>query len=103
VQHAFRSAQGIRQALKLSGTPSNNGHLKAVVVVQVHVGGGQNVGVVLMLDSEQLFVEPWCVVVIKEHNRADCFPVPLPGALHQKVANKVSDELGAVRVARIPP
>jgi hypothetical protein len=56
----------VKQVSDVGGLASNHDHFGANVFVQVHVGGGQNLGRVVVLNLDQLFTQAALVMVVKK-------------------------------------
>jgi len=66
---------------------------------EVDVSGGQDGGVVRVLEVREFLAELGAVVVVDEGDRADDLGVRVPLRFDELLADHVADELGAVRVS----
>ncbi len=73
--------------------------LEAVVAIEVHVGGAEDVDVLTVVQVDDLLEQAPLVVVIADRQHADdVFPVPvLPLVLHDLLPDQIANELGSGR------
>src|ERR1017187_2978567 len=78
-------------------------HLQTIIVIEMHVQGGEDRMVVIVLDGRELLAELPHVMVVNQRHGADYLAVRrFPGLFHQFVANQVAKRLRPVGVAALP-
>jgi len=96
---APRAEQPVGQGLNFAGRPLNEQDFQALVAVQVDMGRGDDLGVLLMLQVKQILREFPLVVVVHHDHNADNGGIPLEFLLEYVRAHQVRHCLGAVGVA----
>lgn len=92
-------AELVDEGADAGGGSADHDHLGAVLVREVHVGGGENAGVVAMLDLDQAIRELTRLMVVNQRNGAnDLMLLVRPLLLDEALANEVADEFGAIGV-----
>ena len=99
----FRTDEAVREFLYIPRFAPKRDDFKAEVVVQVHVQGGNDKGMALVLQIGQFLRQKPSVMVIDQGERAyhrrvgsdDC-------EAHQPVTDQIAKGLGPVLVALVP-
>ena len=98
VLDAFDAEQRVGDFADGGALAPRHEHLKAMVMVQVHMHPGHDVALKLMLNVGQLSGEIRHVVVIDEGNRRHRVLILVPLLTNQAVTNEVANGLGTICV-----
>ncbi len=99
VLYAFRGLKGVRQSLNLCAGAFNGYYFKAIVVVQVHVLGGNYDIAVIMLDIQQLIDQVAAMMVVNNSNGAGNSAALGEHVRHELLTDKVGNGFGPVGIA----
>jgi len=99
--NAPQAQNPIRQVPNLSAAAFQDNHLKTMVVIQVHVGGREDLARSRMLGFNQLGGEIGLVVVVNHGQRSHNHFVFFRRLLHKMLANEVPYGLRAVLIALV--
>ncbi len=92
--NAFGADQSIRDFLDCAGFSLDYQNLQAVIVIQMHVHGGEDVVKVGVLKIGQLFIEQTHMMIVDQSNGADDGGVwTFPHFFDQLVADQVAKGL----------
>lgn len=100
---AFRGDQHVGHFADGGRFSADHEDFKAIVVIQMHVQGGEDVVVVIVLDGVEFFAEQTDVMVVDKGDGADYIGVGrFPGLFDEVVADQVAEGFGAVGVSAPP-
>jgi|HubBroStandDraft_1064217.scaffolds.fasta_scaffold786608_2 hypothetical protein len=99
VLYAAHGQHVIGEVLHFSAAAFHEDYFQAIVGVQMHVGGGEDVFVRVMLNFVEPIREMGAVVVVDHRKRGDDGLVAVNFIGDQAIANQIAESFGAILVA----
>lgn len=98
MHHAFGADQGIGQGFDAGAFPADDDDFQAVVMIQVHVGIGNDERTEPVLRVGEVADQIRFVMIIHQRNGSDRFPVVVPLLSHELIPDEIPDGFGPVGV-----